>query len=555
MRRISTWCTKHPLILRFCFLTALTLMYVLLTGYQFATFDQNIHIPFVRKFITPSLYPNDPFFELTTYHFSYFWIIIAKIANFITLEYLVFFLHLVSVFLAFWAIGDFAYLVTKNEKLSYFTTLTFLFPKLSFAFFPVMEFSLLNRTFVFPFLLWTIIDFLKGNRLRAFFFAGILLNIHAISVLCALLMFGFALMRQSRLTWKKFFEIVQSLALFVLGASPVLLWKFSTPSPIRSIYSIDWEWFSLIYKGSMAHLFSPIIPFPIMLLATGSGICTLIAFFTFQQDRGKINHDVRNFVVISTIVIFGAYLLYATFPFTFLVQSQIVRIGGILSVFTIPYFLLHAYRRLQEKEIVRSSFFLIVISLITAPLMITPLFTYIAVRKKKILLAWGVTLISLFFSIMVVLSMEVAKPGIYITPENNAWYSVQFWAKENTAPDSVFLVPPAEWWFTTSDFRTLSERSTFVLFSDILEFAFYPPYTATWKSRFSALLPGVIEQFNGDYQHSFDIIRKEYDAIPNSRFIHLVHNNRIDYIVTKSDYTMPYPVVYENSGFRVFATK
>jgi len=42
-------------------------------GYYFGTFDQVIHIPFLKKDVFPSLYPGDPFFELSAQHYSYFW--------------------------------------------------------------------------------------------------------------------------------------------------------------------------------------------------------------------------------------------------------------------------------------------------------------------------------------------------------------------------------------------------------------------------------------------------------------------------------------------------
>src|SRR5688572_20717706 len=46
---------------------------VLFVGYHFGTFDQTIHIPFLKKYADPSLYPGDPFFELRFQHYSFFW--------------------------------------------------------------------------------------------------------------------------------------------------------------------------------------------------------------------------------------------------------------------------------------------------------------------------------------------------------------------------------------------------------------------------------------------------------------------------------------------------
>ena len=39
---------------------AATVVTVVCVGYHFGTFDQTIHIPFLKKFVNPSLYPRRP---------------------------------------------------------------------------------------------------------------------------------------------------------------------------------------------------------------------------------------------------------------------------------------------------------------------------------------------------------------------------------------------------------------------------------------------------------------------------------------------------------------
>jgi hypothetical protein len=46
---------------------------ILLLGYYFGTFDQSVHIPFLRQAVDPTLYPGDRFFDLRHQFFSYFW--------------------------------------------------------------------------------------------------------------------------------------------------------------------------------------------------------------------------------------------------------------------------------------------------------------------------------------------------------------------------------------------------------------------------------------------------------------------------------------------------
>ena len=55
------------------FLLAVSLLAIGVIGYHVGSFDQAIHIPFLKKYVDRSLFPGDPFFDLRFQHFSYFW--------------------------------------------------------------------------------------------------------------------------------------------------------------------------------------------------------------------------------------------------------------------------------------------------------------------------------------------------------------------------------------------------------------------------------------------------------------------------------------------------
>ena len=50
-----------------------TLFTIFFVGYHFGTFDQAVHIPFLKKYADPTLYPGDRFLDLRLQHNSYFW--------------------------------------------------------------------------------------------------------------------------------------------------------------------------------------------------------------------------------------------------------------------------------------------------------------------------------------------------------------------------------------------------------------------------------------------------------------------------------------------------
>ena len=60
--------------LRYALFLAAALAAIWISGYHFGTFDQVIHIPFIKKFADPGLYPGDAFLDLRNEHYSYFWL-------------------------------------------------------------------------------------------------------------------------------------------------------------------------------------------------------------------------------------------------------------------------------------------------------------------------------------------------------------------------------------------------------------------------------------------------------------------------------------------------
>ena len=67
-RRLAT----HSGLRHLLFLAA-ALLSILLIGYHFGTFDQVVHIPFMKAGAQPSLYPGDGFVALRNPPTSFFW--------------------------------------------------------------------------------------------------------------------------------------------------------------------------------------------------------------------------------------------------------------------------------------------------------------------------------------------------------------------------------------------------------------------------------------------------------------------------------------------------
>ena len=72
------------------FLLLASLVSVLLIGYHYGSFDQSVHIPFLKSDADPNLYQGDPFVQLKQAQFSYFWKFFVLFAGKPDFEWLLF---------------------------------------------------------------------------------------------------------------------------------------------------------------------------------------------------------------------------------------------------------------------------------------------------------------------------------------------------------------------------------------------------------------------------------------------------------------------------------
>ncbi len=520
---------------RFSFFLTLAFINLFIVGYQFGTADQNFHIPFMKQMLNPALYPNDPLLLLRNVHFSYFWNSIAALSQIFPLEMLLFTLNFLSLFLAFWALFDFFSVITKKIQVAYLSTLLFLIPKFTFSIFPVTEFSFLNRTFVFPFLLWAMIDFLKGNRLRAFVWFGLLYNLHAISVHSALFM-CFAVLIFSPEKNNKIKGILQALGIFILFAAPTLLWKLSSPivEPL-----IDYSWFSLIYRSVLTQVFSPIFPLQFMLLPFLSGIGAVVLFQSTYTGKSKILQDVRILFFAALFGLLTSYCFYAIFPITLLVQMQFPRIIMFLPIFVVPVAVLYAWNLYEAKKFSTAQLTIWIIGLFATPFFIITPFLLWCVTRKKIVLSYALIVLNIVCLALYYNTAQLGTSVVQVFPAKTDWHEVQWWIKDNTPLDAQFLVPPDKWWIDIADFRTLSERSPFVVLGDLLEYAFSPTYTKEWEKRFEVLFPHITDQFDGNFIKNRKIVHEAYLQIPEERIRTIANDYAVQYIVMEKTRPLP----------------
>ncbi len=547
------------------FLLALTLATITLIGYHVGTFDQVVHIPFLKKFVDPTLFPNDPFFDLRFEHFSYFWFFFQPFYRLGILEPVMFGVHVAATYLTFWALWSLTDLLFKNPLTNVLAVAAFVVPHIGFAGFPPIEFSLLNRTFVLPFLLWALIFFLRRRYLLAFGLLGVMYNLHVISVNFALAMLLLAgVVQWRKVGWR---NLVAGMALFVVCALPVLLWK-AGKSPVD--LTARWEWFSIISRGTLYNLFFLFAPYVHILVITLCGVSALVLFFLARRRRPSPEYDrtVALFVWAVIIILAVEVVSAQWWPATILVQSQIIRAGLLGLILGYVYFANYIVTRWEAGELSGVDSAVLAATLVASPLPFVPLLT-LACQRLIASLPWRravtVALLPVTFaaSLGLVMSLNLWGPGLYIYPHQSPWYAAQVWAKDNTPKDTLFITPPQIYSFYDSDWRVYSERSTVVTLSELLEAAFMPNYLFDhtgsdgqvvygWKTRFADFAPGALEKFRGDFFENERITAQAFYNLTPEQLLALAYKYHARYLVVEKPHAYPWTVVYENSQYVIY---
>lgn len=547
---LAVW---RSLTYRHLLFTLATLVSVSLMGYHFGTFDQAIHIPFLKKFADPSLYPNDYFFNLRFYHYSFFWFLFLPFYHLGILEITLFCAYLLTIYLTFWALWKLSRTLFNNPMTSLVTVFVFVFPHIGFSGFPIIEFSLLNRTFVLPFLLFAIDLYLNKRYSSAFFLLGLMYNLHVISVNFILFMFIFSsLFNLQKIKIKNF---LLGIFFFVIGALPVLLWKLRA-SPIE--FGVNYDWFWIVSQGMLYHLFYFYGSNLYSIIFSLSGIASVALFFIARKHMSFIKHStiITSFVIGLIIILVIQLLATYIYPSTIIIQSQIMRVGLFLLIFSLLFFTHFIIISYQAKKIDAFHSFLLLMTLIVSvtPLIVLGIYSIRRLIAAKFLAISILFIVFLTFVSIVVVTynLNVWRPGVSIFPKKTSFYKVQMWARINTGKKTIFIAPPDKWWFFDVEWRVGSERSEVVALSDLLEISFVPDYIPIWKERFENVAPGVIKQFKGDVFSNFINTYKAYYSNSSDQFKRIAKIYNASYLIVEKPHLYDFPKVFENEGYIVY---
>ena len=554
IKKLSFHLSEHP-FQRHLFFLGLAVLTVAINGYHFGTFDQVFHITFLKKFLDPALYPGDPFLDLRWYHFSFFWFPFIPLLKAGVLEISMFIIHILTVYGTIWMFWALSNLLFNNTTTNLLVVLALVFPHIGFPGFQIIEFSLLNRTFVLPFLLGSIYLYLRDKKVLAFGLLGLMFNLHVIYAAFVLCMF--LLNELLTFKWKTWWKPLLVLLAFIVLGLPVLIWRAQTGNGID--LTLRPEMLDLASRGLLFTVYYPFALIPHVIGNLIAGIGTVLAF-TLGYRHSPVsarNKTIRNFTnaiaILIGIGLVTAYLL----PVTILIQMQLLRVGVFLLYFGMLYFAHFLVKQYEEGMLSRSGFVLLGLSFI---LLISPLAAiliwYLLRSLKKTLFnpGWLIPAVVLIEGLTLFISLQsnLMSPGFHIYGPDSDWRDVQEWAKTNTPVEAKFITPPHLFWHYTPDWRVFSERASVATAPEMMEIPFDPNYESGFRLRFEAIAPGAIDRFNGNYMKTLEITEEAYYTNSTEDFINVGCQFSAEYLVVESDHPYDLTTVYENEGFLVY---
>jgi len=459
--------------------------------YTYGMYNHFITVPFIKSIIDPNLYPHDFLLAEKKYFYTYFNTLFAYLSKslHVSLPVLFFAFYCASLFATLLAVFKIALLLFRERAVAYFSVILLIFSFSTLGDIRTVESLFLERTFVLPLLLFSLLFFLRKKFIHAYALAGVAFLFHPLSAVYALGgIFLVSVFSLKEIGWKKF---AASLLLLVVIISPVLYLKVKNPAPSLSLFHPDAQWLELLRLRSSHHIF----PFSWDIKIITQAILFVTGFVFCMKNKPEAwQHRVVVLFCSAVLLMCLAGTIFTEFiPVSIVVQFQLYRSFVFLIYFGIIYYAHFFYRESGKISVLSiavlllfaaifyngnlpkfASFFLVLLSIFPGYGIAEKYFPQL---KKYYFPALVVLLLGLGFA------GGMMKGGFTIqTAQEKNWLAIQHWAKNNTATDAAFIVSP-NW----EGFRVEGERTLYGDWKDGTQMFFNPAFGKEWLRRMKML--------------------------------------------------------------------
>ena len=512
---------KHLLII-----LLLSLLALIIHGYQFAVSDQEIFIPYILKSNNPTLFQNDLLFKQNSSVASLFYPLYGFLINLINIQTLFLVSFLIFQIFFFKAIFRLSKVIIRNDNFAYLSLLPFFLPKFiggtaTFTydtFFGYRSIGVIFSIFCFSYLL-------EKKFLKALLFGTIGFLFHPLSIIPNIfLLIGKYIIdnlpsKIKQITWQKL--LIPGI-IFILIAISIIFF--------RNLFQDD-SWLSII-KFRDDYLFPS--TWSIKGWASFWMYILLILIFIRRLDV-KTRKTILLFISISLTVFVAAYLLIEVFKIPHVAKFQLTRSINPLAYVALiisPFFIIR--QKLIAKLIGAIAFISLSLNQFNIFLVTSIIFSLVTLNKSKdnrisaspkFIFATVVVIILLgtFLNLAGYKNLN----NIQFPKQKNDWIDLQIWANNNTNVNAIFLVPPDQ-----TGFRIFSNRP---IVGDIKDGAVVM-YSSVYAKKWSDLM----------------IDLSTYGNFNESDFENLNSKYHFDYLVTQRTKRLSFEKVYENTSFAIY---
>jgi hypothetical protein len=532
------------------------LLALAIKGYNFAFNDQAVELPFVKYFMNPSLYPGDILFESVQTKAPFLWRGIALLAEIIPLPALILSLHLLTsalTIIGVWALAANLFRNRRSANLALVVVTLSVPMDYSLGLDPlrVVWPELVQRSVIFPLLVFAFVLALHRMLVPAMILAGLSFNIHPMNAgVAGLMIFAGALIDPKARRGLAMASVAGAVC-----ALPILVTVALKPGSAGSAGPQAEQWFELLRLRMAPHLFPSTWALSrwlgaVLVLAVG-----LRSHLAVALDRVRHRTALAWFVVPVLLWLPG-FLFTEVWPVPLVILAQLFRGTKLAIMVGLLYFAHHQVLRMGTGRSTQVVVALVALGVTPALwLEALPIAALLAVPHlltrgpreadpRKARRPYAVALAGLLLVLaggagMAVKDRAEANWTNWWGGVEPQWRDAQVWVREHTPIDTMVLVPPKR-----KGFRFFSERPIVGSLKDGGPHENNAANMIEWWQRMQAL--GCTTRDGGG------IRCRNFRTFSAEQIERLAERYEADLLVTYSEHDLPWAPLYDNGEWAVY---
>jgi len=535
------------------FLLVLVIISLLNSGIGIGIRTHSLQIPDVLRLLDPQLYSRGYFGLALDRYDSVFWRIIAFGTKYWSLTGSLITAQIISrvvLLSGFYCMG---FSIYRNRTIARISAILVAFGLQSIWFTKVAYADSLptHSSLVLSIVPWAFLLFWQRHMIACAIVLGIISHLNLMYAVLLITVFFITII----LNWKRYESrsLLLAFVIWFIISLPVLLWALKAPPP-----NIPLDKYLAKIAGQFSYHFSPLKTNPTVWKSlSGFWLVVILCLYNAKNTSLKPQIFATTLAIVCTWMI-GAFLsIVPIMSLRKLILFQWCRTNSFLVAITVPLLAYTAFNILSDRRRIFPAILQIGIliagwywghgyqaAIIVMMIVSLGFYKRFAVSKPDSsnntiqykVMRFGVTLLFLLVLALNlwVFAQNVSRRGFKIQRLERDLIEVQYWARDNSNKDALFLIPPR-----MRGFRVYSQRSVYFGSSDRSVIIYSPDFTKEVLHRTKRLI-----------EIGFGM--PGFDKVSWSGVKKLCRDEQIDYIVLPDDINIPLPKLFVNEDWKIY---